>query len=130
MNVRHLFGMDCLVNFSPRLIDINLSIPPTQPATRFSVSTTDPFFLSVSPRTLKTFMLRSAKWNMMIPFIWMKSKLLTCLDPLDHLCVANIWLLSNFRREWHSKNFDMQVTVIYVTTIPFCKHYFKGYAYK
>ena len=34
----------------------------------------DPFFLSVIPRSLETFMSQSANWNMMIPLIWVSSK--------------------------------------------------------
>ena len=39
---------------------------------------------------------------------------LTCFDSLDHLCITNIWLLPNFRGEWHLR--IPIVTVIYVTT--------------
>ena len=47
-----------------------------------------------------------------------------CHDSLDHLCITNIWPLHNFRGEWHLR--IPTVIVIYVTTTPFCKHYFKG----
>ena len=92
-----------LVNLSPPLIDHQSLDPSHRVLPKVFLFPPNPFFLSVITRTLNTFMLRSANWNMMIPLIWLQS---VCLDLLDHLCITNIWLLPNFRGRWHFKNSD------------------------
>ena len=79
MNVRNLFGMNCInhlldfsLNWSPGLTDLQ-PFDPSQSLVGVLLFRLDPFFLSVILRTLNTFMLRSANWNLMIPFIWVRS---------------------------------------------------------
>ena len=83
MNARNLFGINCishLLNFMSWyaislyvLLTINLLILHTVLPKVFFMFPSDPFFLSVIPRLLNTFMLRSANWGRMIPLIWVKS---------------------------------------------------------
>ena len=79
---RNLLGMDCisrLLTSCPAwsvylhfLLTINLLILYTV-LPGVLLFPRDPFFLSVMPRPLNTFMLWSANWNMMIFFIWVRS---------------------------------------------------------
>ena len=123
MNPRNLLGMDCinsLLNFLSWSISLHLLL-----TINFLILQTvlpevlllppDPFFLSVIPRSLETFMSRSANWNAMIPLIWVSSKYagVSCDLPSGYYTPKYLAPSRN------------QSQFIYITTIPFCTHYLK-----
>ena len=121
MNRRNLFGMDCSIACSisrpgqSLLLTINFLIRQTV-LPKVLMLPPDPFFLSVIPRSLETFMSRSADWNAMIPLIWVSSKYagVSCDLPFGYYIPK---YLAPSRT---------QSQFIYITTIPFCTHYFKS----
>ena len=115
INFKNLLGMDCinhLLNFLSWsvhlhfLLTINLLILHTV-LHRVLLFLLDPFFLSEILRSLNTFMLWSANWNMMIPLIWMTSNQADLF--LIHLTISALQRFgsfSRFRPEWRFRNLD------------------------
>ena len=108
MNPRNFFGMDCSIASSISCPGQSLCTSVFQTVLpEVLMLPPDPFFLSVIPRSLETFMSRSANWNAMIPLIWVSSKYAGYYIP-KYLAPSRT-----------------QSQFIYITTILFCTHYFK-----
>ena len=126
MNVKNIFGMESInhwLHFSSWsislhvlfTIDLLIFHKVLLGANLFPL---DSFSLSVIPRLLNTFMLRSANWNMIIPLIWVKSS----YADVSYLTISALQVSGSFPTlEGNAILKIPTVTVIYVTITHYCK---------
>ena len=113
-----------LVNLSPPLIDYQHLVPSNSFA-EVLLLPPDPFFLSVNPRSLDTFMLQSANWNMMIPSIWARSKYagVSCGPIAAQPSLHYKYLAPSLISEVNSVLKIPTITVYLRVLLPFCTYY-------